>query len=165
LSGTGKSAGIGRSINATKGQAMGKIEAAGIGLALLGLVAAAPASAAATSVNVSLTGEGTGQMGIAVDQASVPAGKVTFVVKNNATTESHEMVVIALPSPDAELPYDAAKQRVTESKVKSMGEVSDLKPGASKSKTLTLKPGSYKLICNMKGHYMAGMSAVLTVTK
>lgn len=146
---------------------MGKIEAAGIGLALLGLIAAAPASAAAaaTSVNVSLTGEGTGQMGIAIDQASVPAGKVTFVVKNNATTESHEMVVIALPSPDAELPYDAAKERVTESKVKSAGEVSDLKPGASKSKTLTLKPGTYKLICNMKGHYKAGMSTVLTVTK
>ncbi len=146
---------------------MGRIEAAGIGLALLGLVAAAPASAAgaATSVNVSLTGEGTGQMGIAIDQASVPAGKVTFVVKNNATTESHEMVVVALPSPDAELPYDAAKERVTESKVKSMGEVSDLKPGASKSKTLTLKPGTYKLICNMKGHYKAGMATVLTVTK
>jgi uncharacterized cupredoxin-like copper-binding protein len=143
---------------------MGRIEAAGIGLALLGLVAAAPASAAA-SVNVSLTGEGTGQMGIAVDQASVPAGKVTFIVKNNATSESHEMVVIALPSADAELPYDAAKQRVTESKVKSLGEVSDLKPGASKSKTLTLKPGTYKLICNMKGHYKAGMSTVLTVTK
>ncbi len=147
-----------------KGQAMGKIEAAGIGLALLGLVAAAPAVAAGTSVNVSLTGEGTGEMGIAIDQASVPAGKVTFVVKNNATSEAHEMVVIALSSADAELPYDAAKQRVTESKVKSMGEVSDLKPGASKSKTLTLKPGSYKLICNMKGHYKAGMSAALTVT-
>ncbi len=144
---------------------MRKFEAAGLGLALLGLVAAAPALAAATSVNVSLTGEGSGKMGIALDQASVPAGKVTFNVKNDATTEPHEMVVVAVPSADAELPYDAAKQRVTESKVKSMGEVSDLKPGAAKSKTLTLKPGTYKLICNMKGHYVAGMSAVLTVTK
>jgi uncharacterized cupredoxin-like copper-binding protein len=31
--------------------------------------------------------------------------------------------------------------------------------------TLDLKPGSYRLICNVKGHYMAGMTALVTVTK
>ena len=145
---------------------MRRIAAAGIGLAVLGLMSTMPASALVmSSINVSLTGEGTGKMGITLDHDSVQAGKVTFVVKNDATSESHEMVVIRLPSADAELPYDAAKERVLENKVKKLGEVSDLKPGADKMLTLDLTPGTYKLICNMKGHYMAGMSAVVTVTK
>jgi uncharacterized cupredoxin-like copper-binding protein len=28
-----------------------------------------------------------------------------------------------------------------------------------------LKPGTYELMCNVKGHYEAGMHTVLTVTK
>jgi uncharacterized cupredoxin-like copper-binding protein len=144
---------------------MRRIATAIRGLALAGLVVSSTAMAAPATVNVSLTGEGTGKMGIAPDQSTLQAGRVTFAVKNDATTESHEMLVVKLPSADAELPYDAAKQRVVEGKVKKLGEVSDLKPGASKTMTLTLTPGTYKLICNVKGHYMAGMSALLTVTK
>jgi len=145
---------------------MRRIAAAGIGLAVLGLMTAMPASALVMSaINVSLTGEGTGKMGMTLDQATVQAGRITFLVKNDATTESHEMLVIKLPSADAELPYDAAKEKVPEGKVKKLGEVSNLKPGASKDLTLDLTPGTYKLICNIKGHYMAGMSALVTVTK
>jgi len=136
------------------------------GLALLGLTAGTGAGAVTmSSINVSLTGEGTGKMAIAVDQANVKAGRVTFLVKNDAIGEKHEMVVFKLAKPDAELPYDAAKDKVVEAKAKKLGEVEDVAPGASKSLTLDLKPGSYRLICNVKGHYMAGMTALVTVTK
>ena len=40
---------------------------------------------------------------------------------------------------------------------------SDLAAGATKTLTLNLKPGHYALICNIAGHYMAGMYADLTV--
>jgi uncharacterized cupredoxin-like copper-binding protein len=136
-----------------------------LGLAAMGMIAGASAWAAEkSSVAVSLSGEGDGQMAITVDHATVPAGRVTFVVKNDAVSQSHEMLVIKLPAPDAELPYDAGKERVPEGKVKKLREVSDLKPGTSKSMTLDLQPGTYRLICNVKGHYKAGMSTVLTVT-
>jgi uncharacterized cupredoxin-like copper-binding protein len=136
-------------------------------VAALGLIASSTASAALvmSSIDVSLTGEGTGKMGITLDHDTVQAGRVSFVVKNDAVTEEHEMLVIKLPKPDAELPYDTTKQRVVEGKVKKLGEASDLKPGTSKTLTLTLAPGTYRLICNVKGHYMAGMSTLVTVTK
>ena len=37
-------------------------------------------------------------------------------------------------------------------------------PGTSGWTTLTLPPGRYELICNIAGHYGAGMYAVLDVT-
>jgi uncharacterized cupredoxin-like copper-binding protein len=145
---------------------MTRISMALSGLALLGMTASAGAFAATmSSVNVSLTGEGTGKMAIAVDQASIKAGRVTFVVKNDAIGEKHEFVVLKLAKPGAALPYDPAKDKVIESKAKKLGEVEDVAPGDTKNLMLDLKPGSYQLICNIKGHYMAGMSALLTVTK
>ena len=47
----------------------------------------------------------------------------------------------------------------------SLGEITDLKPGAHGKLTLNLKPGSYLLICNEPGHYKAGMTAPLLVEK
>jgi len=44
-----------------------------------------------------------------------------------------------------------------------LGEISDLDPLASGALTLTLKPGTYILFCNLPGHYMAGMWTLVTV--
>jgi uncharacterized cupredoxin-like copper-binding protein len=46
-----------------------------------------------------------------------------------------------------------------------MGEVAELKPGADGELKAKLVPGSYVLLCNIKGHFQAGMRAMLTVTK
>ena len=40
-----------------------------------------------------------------------------------------------------------------------------MQPGATKALTLDLKPGTYLLVCNLPGHYAAGMWTVLTVTR
>ena len=93
---------------------MKRLACAVTGLALLGLFASSAAWALVmSSINVSLTGEGTGKMGMTLDQSKVEAGRVTFIVKNDVTSETHEMLVIKVASADAELPYDAAKERVT----------------------------------------------------
>jgi len=103
-------------------------------------------------------------MSIAADRASVKAGKIHFVVTNRSMALEHEMVVVALERAGTHLPYDPATGRVPEDQVKSMGEVEELKPGASGSLDLTLSPGAYLLICNIAGHYAAGMATPLTVT-
>lgn len=43
------------------------------------------------------------------------------------------------------------------------GEVSELDPGKGGSLTLSMKPGRYLLVCNISGHYKAGMWAEFTV--
>ena len=87
---------------------------------------------------------------------SISHGKVTFNVKNVGTME-HELVVIKTNKKAADL----AKGGKANEKG-SVGEV-ELPAGKSKNLTLNLKAGHYALICNIGGHYMAGMHADLTV--
>ncbi len=128
------------------------------------LACSAGTSFAATVINVTEDGEGGGAMSLKLDPPTVKAGPATFAVHNDAMTEQHEMVVVRLKSPDLPIPVNATKNRIDESKLKSLGEVSDLKPGASGKLNARLTPGTYLLFCNMKGHYEAGRQARLTVT-
>lgn len=125
---------------------------------------AASQSFAATTIKVSEDGEGGGPMTIKLEPATAKAGPVTFEVHNDAASEEHEMVVVKLKSADQAIPFNKKKDRVDEKKLKSMGEVSDLKPGADGKLTVDLKAGTYLLLCNIKGHYSAGMHATLVVS-
>jgi uncharacterized cupredoxin-like copper-binding protein len=122
-------------------------------------------SFAATVVKVVEGGEAGGPMTLTLDKATIKAGETTFMVHNDAMSEEHEMVLVKLKSPDQKIEVVAGKDRIDEKKLKSMGEVSDLKPGAEGELKARLTPGSYVLLCNIKGHYQAGMHAQLTVTK
>lgn len=128
------------------------------------LCLASPALAA-TVVKVTESGEAGGPMTLKVDQATIKAGDVVFKVHNDAATEEHEMVLLKLDSPDQEIPVIKGKNRVDEKDLRSIGEVSDLKPGADGMLKAKLKPGAYLLICNIKGHFEAGMHTSLTVSK
>jgi len=105
-----------------------------------------------------------GMMSIRVDQSTVKAGKVTFDVTNWSRSALHEMIIIAVDNPTAALPYDYSQARIPEDQVKMLGEVSDLQPSGSKSLEVELAAGSYLLICNLPGHYAAGMAVPFTVT-
>jgi uncharacterized cupredoxin-like copper-binding protein len=107
---------------------------------------------------------GVGMMSVRVDKTSVKAGQVTFDVTNWSRSVVHEVLMVAVDSPDAPLPYDYSKQTVVEDQIKSLGETEELKPNASKSIELTLSPGNYLLLCNVPGHYAAGMAVPFTVT-
>jgi uncharacterized cupredoxin-like copper-binding protein len=107
---------------------------------------------------------GQGMMSIRTDAATVKAGEVTFDVTNWSRSLVHEMLVVSVDNADAPLPYDYDKQRVVEDQIKSLGETDEMEPNATKSLTLDLAAGTYLLICNVPGHYGAGMQTVLTVT-
>jgi uncharacterized cupredoxin-like copper-binding protein len=137
---------------------------------LVALALLCPAPAAAASVVKVLLQDPTSDasiksMHIALDRDSVPAGKVTFSAVNQSKDQIHELIVVRTEPGQAALPYNAKKGEVIEKRVHHLGEISDLKPGASGTMTLDLKPGSYVLICNQPGHYKAGMIAALSVTK
>ncbi len=114
---------------------------------------------AGTTVNATLT-----EFKVELDKTQVPAGTVTFQVTNNGTIV-HEFVVFKTDdAPDA-LPTASEESEVNEDdpSLTSMGEVEDVDPGASKSFTADLEPGKYVAICNVEGHYMAGMHVPFTV--
>lgn len=152
------------------------------GAVAFALLLAGPAFAAPTIVNVSLNNQSIttdlpADLGMAMPGAdmskavmsvtavpnSVKAGEVSFVATNNSTDYVHEMLLIKIKDPKAQLPYVPADFRVDEEAAGHMGEVSELDPGKSGTLTLTLDPGTYMLFCNIPGHYMAGMWTTVTV--
>jgi len=96
---------------------------------------------------------------------SVKAGQITFDVTNLSRSVVHEMMVVAVENPNAPLPYDYNTGQIPEKQIRMLGETHEMEPNAEKTITLDLKPGAYLLICNVPGHYAAGMWTPLTVTQ
>jgi uncharacterized cupredoxin-like copper-binding protein len=134
-------------------------------LALLLALAGGPARAAAPSVvNVELDERGGGEV-LRLDKASVPAGEVTFNVKNASMMNHHEMIVAKIPLTPDKFPTNKDKSKVDEKKFKGAKEVSDIKPSGDGKLTMKLTPGHYVLFCNIKNHFKDGMYAELNVTE
>jgi uncharacterized cupredoxin-like copper-binding protein len=115
-----------------------------------------------------------GPMTMVASPASMPAGDITFVVKNTGTIV-HEMIVVKtnvafdkIPVTDAgDPPAPAASGANKISETNNVGETGDpdLKPGATRTFTIkNMTAGQYALVCNIADHYSKGMRAPFTVT-
>ena len=83
---------------------------------------------------------------------TVKAGPTRFIVSNYGTM-THEMVVVKTDK----TPKQLMEKNGTANESTSVGEASDLAAGETKTVTIDLKPGRYILLCNLPGHYKAGM--------
>ena len=110
-------------------------------------------------------------MHVRLSRDTVPAGPVSLRVRDVGLLE-HELVVLPLAEgvPPGQRTVGADG---TVSEADSLGEVSNncgagsgegLQPGGTGWTTLDLRPGHYELVCNLPGHYAAGMFAELDVT-
>jgi uncharacterized cupredoxin-like copper-binding protein len=131
---------------------------------LLGLIAALAAVAiaiavASTSDAASKSSTVTlSEFKVSPSPKSVTHGKVTFTAKNTGAME-HYLVVIKTSTA-------ASKLKVTNNRASEkgrVGKIDDIAAGKSKKLTLNLKKGHYVLICNIPGHYKAGMRSDFTV--
>ncbi len=112
-----------------------------------------------------------GAMRLSADHATVRHGTVSFLVKNVGSV-SHEMVILPLSrSQIVGTRAIGGDARVDEAG--SLGEASTtcgegagqgILPGTSSWISVALKPGRYELVCNLPGHYAAGMYAQLIIT-
>lgn len=141
--------------------------AAALSIMLLISTSAVDAATPVQSLEVKLqdptTDPSIADMRIVLDHATIKAGRVTLHADNQSKSLVHE-VIVARDNGNSQPPFDAVRDRVVESKLHSLGEIPDLKPGKKGSLTLNLKPGTYLLFCNQPAHYKDGMAAKLTVT-
>lgn len=130
-------------------------------LAITAALAVGCSSAAAAPTQGGIVNATVSDMKISVDRTSVPAGAVTFVVKNTGAVV-HELVVLQTDVAQDKIPMDmdeAGKMDETG----NVGETGDVDAGQSKTFTVTLPAGHYVLMCNEVGHYAAGMHMTFTV--
>lgn len=105
----------------------------------------------------------------------VKAGNVTFKLDNAGAIE-HELIVIRTDLDSGALPTDADGAATEDGAVapKAAGHAdgehgahvgTHVPTGEKATVTVRLKPGKYALVCNLPGHYGAGMHANFKVVK
>ncbi len=130
-------------------------------------------------VSVTLTNMGGPMMGgapmgatmrILTDRSSAPAGTVSLRVANTGSLV-HELVVLPLPggrsvgsrTVGTDGRVDETNTVAEASQTCGAGSGDGINPGTLGWTSVNLTPGTYELICNLPGHYAAGMYANLTV--
>lgn len=133
-------------------------------LPLLSLVLALAACSSGSSTSPSAAGSAGGGGGANLDvtltefkidaPTSASAGSVTFNIKN-AGTIAHEFIVVKTDTSAASLPTKDSAANLDGMTL--AGEQKSVDPGKSATLTVDLQPGHYVLLCNVPGHYPAGM--------
>lgn len=145
------------------GVAIVAIVAATFGLrAVVGPKATAPV-ATATTAATPLTTVALTDFTMEPSTATVAAGQATVQISNGGKV-AHEMLVFrsdlkpsAFPTKDGNIDEEGAG-------ITKISDGDNLDPGASQTRTIDLtKPGTYLFVCNLPGHFKAGMYKVVTV--
>lgn len=123
-----------------RGRRLALVLAAGLAAASAPWPAPAPLTAAAPGTTVAVT---TREFAFEPAVLTVPAGAITFEVRNEGVIE-HNFVV-----------EDAQRT--------ALASIAVIAPGATESVTATLAPGTYTVVCTLPGHREAGMVGTLTV--
>ena len=141
-----------------------RLATAVVAVGLLGAVACSSSSSSSSSAGgTSSGGVGATEKDFSIELASssAPAGSVSFDISNEGPS-THEFVVIKTDdAPDA-LPVKDGT--VEEDKVDVVDEQEDIAPSTTATLTTDLEAGSYVIICNITGHYEAGMHSAFTVS-
>jgi uncharacterized cupredoxin-like copper-binding protein len=148
------------------------VMAAGAGLALVATAcsssgtstAPSPSTSAAQPESVAVT---LNQWSITPSTTTIPAGRVSFNVKNEGTI-AHELVVLQTDTAAADFPissFEGETNRFDEDAAgKNLGETGDMEAGTTKSLVISLPAGHYALFCNLPVHYGLGMHLDFTVS-
>ncbi|HEX3540229.1 MAG TPA: sulfocyanin-like copper-binding protein [Acidimicrobiales bacterium] len=122
----------------------------------------AGASSVAASRQAASLGVTEGNFSISPTSGSVAAGRITVTI-NNVGPSPHQLLAYRTNLPEDRLPIDAQGRVSDVSLPKVLDTNGYLHPGTQRQLTVALGPGRYVLICNLAGHYQAGMHTVLTV--
>ena len=104
---------------------------------------------------------------IALATTGIKAGDVTFSIKNTGPSV-HEFVVIKTDDQSGSLPTTVENGvKIVDEEAQGLegvDEVEDIANGDTEALEVHLDPAHYVVICNIPGHYIAGMHTDFTVT-
>jgi uncharacterized cupredoxin-like copper-binding protein len=103
---------------------------------------------------------------IATDTTNFAPGSYTFTIKNDGPSQ-HELLVFSSNLQPAAFPTDASGDMQEDGAgVTKVSDGDNIDPGKTQSRTVDLsQPGTYTLVCNLPGHFKAGMYTTITVTQ
>jgi len=94
---------------------------------------------------------------------TVAAGTVTFQITNTGTVQ-HELLVFRSDLPPSAYPLKDGNIDEEAPNITKVSDGDNIDPGATQTRTVDLtQPGTYLFVCNLPGHFMAGMYQVITV--
>lgn len=118
---------------------------------------AAPAPAAGP-INVTLS-----EFKVAPAATTIAAGQVTLNITNGGTIQ-HELLVFRSDLAPSAYPEENGGINEEGLGVEKVSDGDNLDPGATQTRTVDLTaPGTYLFVCNLPGHFAAGMYQVVTV--
>jgi uncharacterized cupredoxin-like copper-binding protein len=96
---------------------------------------------------------------------TIKAGTVNLEAANFGTIQ-HELLVFKSDLPPSSYPVDKNGNIIEDDpSIHLISDGDNIDPGKTQSRTVDLtQPGTYLFVCNIPGHFKAGMFSVLTVT-
>lgn len=122
-----------------------------------------PTTEAPKVVSNDVTGS-VAEWAVTVSAAEAKAGDVSFTI-DNAGTIPHEFLVVKTDYAVGKIPLGANNRFDEEGEgIAVINEIPEWAPKTTGTLTVKLEPGAYQLLCNIEGHYAAGMHAAFTVS-
>lgn len=100
---------------------------------------------------------------IEMSETSSPAGTVDFDITNDGPSV-HEFEVLRTDTPADALPVESSVVQTTAEGIEIVDEIEQITPSTDAGLSVALDPATYAVICNIAGHYEAGMYTSFTVT-
>ena len=100
---------------------------------------------------------------VSVAPNTVTAGEVKFTIENKGTI-GHEFLVVKTDILDGKITLDGDHFAEPSPGLEVIDEIGEFKQGTTELLVLTLEPGNYQLVCNLPGHYAAGMHTSFVVS-
>jgi uncharacterized cupredoxin-like copper-binding protein len=94
----------------------------------------------------------------------IKAGQTTFHVTNVDSADTHSFIILKTDLAPGSLPLDSSNNVVlTAQGLTRVDGINQLAPNAVQDLNVDLQPGNYVAVCDLPGHYQAGMYAGFTV--
>jgi uncharacterized cupredoxin-like copper-binding protein len=129
-------------------------------LVVVVLIAALGLSSCSARGGVSVTLD---EWSVEADPASAESGEVTFTARNRGDV-AHQLIVLQTTRRFDRLPVRKGVARLDVRGITKIGGIPSVAEDDAEALSLTLRAGSYVLICNIASHYSNGMRARFRAT-